>query len=183
MISISRASGLAVLLLALGLGLPARAQTSMQTNLDSLGIDGGQPVKIDADRFEVFDDRKQAIFSGNVILEQGPVRMQTQKLVVTYTGGTDQRQGNIKRLEASGKVIVRSKDQTATGERAVYEVGTRVIRLTGNVVLTQGENVIRGSNLVVDLATGTSKLVSTQSGSGRVQGVFQPGRMQNSGQN
>ena len=98
MISISRASGLAVLLLALGLGLPARAQTSMQTNLDSLGIDGGQPVKIDADRFEVFDDRKQAIFSGNVILEQGPVRMQTQKLVVTYTGGTDQRQGNIKRL-------------------------------------------------------------------------------------
>lgn len=173
----------ALLLLAMSLAASAQVETSLQPDLGGLGIDSGQPVKIDADRFEVFDDRKQAIFSGNVILQQGPVRMQTQKLVVSYTGGTDQQQGSIKRLEASGKVIVRSKEQTATGDKATYEVGTRVIRVSGNVVLTQGENVIRGTDLVVDLTTGTSKLVSTRSGTGRVQGVFQPGGMQNSGQN
>ena len=172
----------AIVLMAMP-SMAAHAQTEMQPNLGQLGIDSGQPVKINADRFEVFDDRKQAIFSGNVILEQGPVRMQTQKLVVSYVGGTEQRQGSIKRLEASGKVIVNSKEQTATGDKATYEVGTRVIRLSGNVVLTQGDNVIRGTDLVVDLTTGTSKLVSTKSGSGRVTGVFQPGGMQNPGQN
>lgn len=151
----------------------------MQPNLGGLGIDSGQPVKIDADRFEVFDDRKQAIFSGNVILQQGPVKMQTSRLLVSYTGGTGQQQGRINRLEASGKVIVTSKEQTATGEKAIYEVGTRVIRLSGNVVLTQGDNVIRGEELVVDLTTGTSKLVGT----GRVRGLFLPGGMQNPGQN
>ncbi|MCC0017105.1 MAG: LptA/OstA family protein [Rhodobiaceae bacterium] len=166
-----------------GASAPAvRAQTP-QPNLGGLGIDGGQPVKIDADRFDVFDDRKQAIFSGNVILEQGEVRLQTHKLVVSYEGGTDQRQGRITRLDASGKVVVHSKDQTATGDSAVYEVASRVIRLKGNVVLTQGKNVIRGTDLIVDLTTGTSKLVSSGSGGGRVQGLFLPGSMQNRGQN
>ena len=178
-----RISAAVIVLAAIASAAVAQTETALQPNLEGLGIDGGQPVKINADRFEVFDDRKQAIFSGNVILEQGPVRMQTQKLVVSYVGGTEQRQGSIKRLEASGKVIVNSKEQTATGDKATYEVGTRVIRLSGNVVLTQGDNVIRGTDLVVDLTTGTSKLVSTKSGSGRVTGVFQPGGMQNPGQN
>ncbi|MFN0265295.1 lipopolysaccharide transport periplasmic protein LptA [Tepidamorphus sp. 3E244] len=170
-----------IALAALSAPMAAMAQSG-QPNLESLGIDGGQPVKIDADRFEVFDDRKQAIFSGNVILEQGPVRMQTRQLVVSYSGGTGQQQGRINRLEATGKVIVTSKDQTATGEKAIYEVGTRVIRLTGNVVLTQNDNIIRGTQLVVDLNTGQSKLESSQ-GSGRVSGSFLPGGMQNPGQN
>lgn len=171
----------AVALIA-GFAASADAQ-SQQPNLEGLGIDGGQPVKIDADRFEVFDDRKQAIFSGNVILEQGPVRMQTQKLVVSYSGGTEQQQGRINKLEASGKVVVRSEDQTATGDRATYVVANRQIRISGNVVLTQGTNVIRGTDLVVDLTTGTSRLVSSSSGTGRVQGLFLPGAMQNRGQN
>ena len=169
-------------MLALACLAPVQAQDS-QRNLDSLGIDGGQPVKIDADRFEVFDARKQAVFTGNVVLRQGEVSLQTHRLVVTYSGGTENQQGRINRLEADGGVVVRSKEQTATGDRAVYEVESRVIRVSGNVVLSQGGNVIRGNALVVDLATATSRLVSSEQGGQRVQGLFLPGDMQNRGQN
>jgi lipopolysaccharide export system protein LptA len=38
------------------------------------------------------------------------------------------------------------------------------------VVLTQGQNVLRGDKLIVDMTTGTSRV---ESNTGRVQGLFQ----------
>ncbi len=171
----------AIVLVAAG---PGHAQTRVDpSDLEGLGIDGGQPVKIDADRLEVFDARKQAIFTGNVVLEQGEVRLQTHRLVVTYSGGSEDQQARINKLEADGGVVVQSRDQTATGDRAVYVVASREIRVSGDVVLSQGGNVIRGNALTVDLVTATSRLVADEQDGQRVQGVFVPGDMQNRGQN
>jgi lipopolysaccharide export system protein LptA len=50
--------------------------------------------------------------------------------------------------------------------------------MTGKVVLSQGQNVMRGSRLVVNLATGQAQLTSTPgvTGSGRVEGLFVPAK-------
>lgn len=168
------AGALAGLLLA---ALPAgevRAQSTV-TDLQGLAVSSDLPVSIDADRLEVFDDRQMALFSGNVKLRQGEVSLQTSTLEVYYSGGAREQQGSITRLEAKGKVLVQSEDQTATGDRAVFDVATRTIRVLGSVVLSQGQNVIRGNELVVDLESGRSRLVANRSGQGqRVQGVFMP---------
>ena len=47
----------------------------------------------------------------------------------------------------------------------------------GNVVVTQGANVLRGDRMVVDLTTGVSRVESGQSKTGerqRVEGLFNP---------
>ena len=49
------------------------------------------------------------------------------------------------------------------------------VTLTGNVVMTQGKNVLRGDSLVVDLTSGVSRVESGKNGQGRVQGLFLPG--------
>lgn len=49
--------------------------------------------------------------------------------------------------------------------------------LTGNVVVTQGANVLRGDRMVVDLTTGVARVESGQSKTGerqRVEGLFNP---------
>jgi lipopolysaccharide export system protein LptA len=67
-------------------------------------------------------------------------------------------------------VVVTQKDQVVTGETAVFETKTNLITMLGGVVLTQGQNVLRGDRLMVDMTTGVSKV---ESGSGgRVQGLF-----------
>jgi lipopolysaccharide export system protein LptA len=81
----------------------------------------------------------------------------------------------IKRLEARGGVVVTQKEQTATGELGIFDMKTNTVTLTGNVVMTQGQNVLRGERLVVDLTSGVSRVESGKNGSGRVQGLFQPG--------
>jgi lipopolysaccharide export system protein LptA len=78
----------------------------------------------------------------------------------------------IERLEATGKVLVTSKDQTASGDSATYDGKTEVLELVGDVVLTQGKNVVRGDRLVVELETGRARVLSTKR---RVQMLLTPG--------
>ncbi len=76
---------------------------------------------------------------------------------------------SIRRLEAKGNVVVTQKDQVVTGETAVFDTKANMITMLGGIVLTQGKNVLRGDRLMVDMATGVSRV---ESDSGRVQGLF-----------
>ena len=49
----------------------------------------------------------------------------------------------------------------ATGERADFDMKTNTVMLRGNVVVTQGGNVMRGDRLVVDLTSGVSRVDGT----------------------
>ena len=147
-----------------------------------------QPVHIEAATLEVRDKDKEATFSGNVNVVQGDTTMRCKSLVVFYEGGEGgaksktlkaadpgpDGQQKIKRLEARGGVVVTQKEQTATGDLGLFDMKTNTVTLSGNVVMTQGRNVLRGERLVVDLTSGVSRVIRPI-GNGRVQGLFQPG--------
>lgn len=160
-----------------------------------------QPVQIEAATLEVREKEKQATFSGNVKVTQGDTGLRAKSLVVFYEdnrdngGKSDSKdsgksankgqmtqatpgpngQQQIKRLEAKGGVIVTQKDQTVTGDIGVFDMRTNTVTMSGNVVMTQGQNVLRGDRLMVDLGTGVSRVESGKSGTGRVQGLFHAG--------
>ena len=75
---------------------------------------------------------------------------------------------SIKRLEASGGVVVTSQDQKATGATGVFDMAANTATLNGDVVLTQGQSVIRGKQLVVDMKTGIAHVL------GGTTGLFVP---------
>jgi lipopolysaccharide export system protein LptA len=51
---------------------------------------------------------------------------------------------------------------------------SNTVTLLGKVVMTQGQNVLRGDRLMVDLTSGVSRVESGKNGQGRVQGLFLP---------
>jgi lipopolysaccharide export system protein LptA len=81
--------------------------------------------------------------------------------------------GQIKFIHATGgKVLVTSKkdEQEATGDEAFYDVKAQKITMTGEeVILTQKKNIVKGSKLLIDLATGRATLETK----GRVQAKFE----------
>lgn len=127
-----------------------------------------KPVHIEAATLEVREKDKLATFSGNVHVVQGDTTMRCKVLVVHYdnntpgamrsatrgAGGSQQ----ISRLEAKGGVIVTQAEQTATGDTGLFDMKSNTITLLGNVVVSQGGNVVRGERLVVDMTTGVSKV-------------------------
>jgi lipopolysaccharide export system protein LptA len=156
------------------------------TPLAGLGTNSKEPIKIDADRLDVFDKENRAVYAGNVVAVQGDTTMRCSTLTIHFDrqragGGTVQRAAAasdqndaIKRIECAGPVTVVSKDQVATSDKADYDrAGGRVI-MTGNVALSQGQNVTRGERLVYDVNAGVANIEATPNG-GRVRGLFVPG--------
>ncbi|ARS28046.1 hypothetical protein KC8_12210 [Sphingomonas sp. KC8] len=157
------------LLLSLATG-PAHAQGSVSA---LKGHNSNAPVDVEADRIEVQDRADRAIFSGNVNVRQGDMAMNAQRLTVAYAGGAGGTQ--IKRLDASGGVTVRSPSETARGSVAIYDLDRRLITMLGNVSLVQGGNTVNGGRLVIDLNSGRSTVDGKGVGGGqggRVTGRF-----------
>jgi lipopolysaccharide export system protein LptA len=202
---------LCAVVIALAACAPAAAQGPLPAAPGPLGMTQGenkdQPVQIEAATLEVRDKNKTATFSGHVEVVQGETTMKCQTLVVFYgqevglstdgapapaaaaktAPGMPQGAQNIRRIEARGGVTVVTKDQNASGELGVYDLKTKTITLSGNVVVSQGQNVIHGERVVVDTATGNARVESGSSGGtggsgptpGRVRALIQPGKGQN----
>jgi lipopolysaccharide export system protein LptA len=169
---------LAGLLCAAGLG-PAVAQ------LDELSgaHDSQAPIEITADTLEVRQSDNLAIFRGDVDAIQGDMLLKADILIVHYRENSETPdQPGISQIDVEGNVFISSPNETAQGERGVYDVDNQKIWLTGKVILTQGDNIIEGERLELDLATGKSKVLSAVSEDGerkRVHGLFVPKKKKN----
>jgi len=144
--------------------------------------DANQPIAISADRFVAEKNPASGnggqitgTYSGNVMITQGEIKMRANTVRINVIGGKPDK------IYANGNVVVNSPSGTATGDNGVYDVAPRLVTLTGHVVLTKGQNVMRGPQLTVNLVTGVAQLgggrttttLPGQSG-GRVQGLFTP---------
>jgi lipopolysaccharide export system protein LptA len=83
----------------------------------------------------------------------------------------------ITKIEAKGEVVITSdKNQTTTSDWAIYDLPAQQVTVGGNVVLTQGENVLKGDRLVIDLKTGESRFENSgnETAGGRIRALFMP---------
>jgi lipopolysaccharide export system protein LptA len=102
----------------------------------------------------------------------------TTQTAPSTTEAAPQQNQQIKRVEAKGNVIVVQKDQTATGDLGVFDMRANTVTMLGNVVISQGLNVVKGDTLTVDMTTGVSRITCGKAQEQcRVQGLFQPGAM------
>ncbi len=185
-------SRLGKLMIVAGIALlfsPFSAQAEEGDSPVGFKTDPDAPIEIEADTLEVEQNAQTATFIGNVVAIQGAIRLRADRLIVTYaqkaegasssddgTGGTE-----ITRIDAKSNVHVMSEDdQSASGDWALYMVADETITMGDAVVLRQGENVIRGQRLNIDLNSGQARVeggVTTTDtenpGSGRVRGLFQ----------
>jgi lipopolysaccharide export system protein LptA len=154
------------------------------------------PIEIHSDTLDVLQNDNKAIFKGNVIATQGTTNMRAAEMVVFYRNNDEKKpvkttaidavsapssatpQG-IYRIEAQGSVIFTTPEETALGDKAIYDVDANTIDLFGgNVTLTRGQNVLKGTRLNHNMATSRSVLTggaATQAGKpARVHGLFVP---------
>lgn len=156
---------LALVLMAALAAAPVLAAET-KTPFGDLGDDSDKPISIKADTQAADFNAETVTYSGDVVIQQGEMILRADEVMAEAPNS------KLTRITASGDVIVTSKDATARAPKAVYETEARMIRLSGGVVLTQGGNTLRGTDLVVDLKAGTATLTST---GGRVEGILQPG--------
>jgi lipopolysaccharide export system protein LptA len=168
---ISRLSAAAAAL-ALFATAPALAATGVQLG----GHDTNAPIAVSADNFTGDLETKVGTYSGNVIVSQGTFKLHADQVQIRTANGKADK------IVASGHVLFDSTSGMASGETGVYELGPRTVTLTGNVVLTKDKNVMRGTQLTVNLDSGKAVLDAKGTATGRVQGLFTPPKKGGGGQ-
>ena len=149
-----------------------QASQGQPNSLQGFSLNRDKPVRIQSATLEVRDKDKVATFSGDVHLVQGDTDLRCKVLVVYYDNEADKPgtkstqpgpsgQQQIRRMEAKGSVIVTQKEQVATGDNGEFDMRSNTVSLIGNVVVTKGEDVVKGQRLVVDLTTGVSRVLSS----------------------
>ena len=196
------AAACALAAVALGEAWAQNSMQGVPNAMQGFSQNRDKPIQIEAASLEVRDKSKEATFAGNVKVVQGDTTMTSKTLVVFYDQGSSGEQppppapgkkaaaksapgapmqsatpgpggsSSIKRLEARGNVVVKQKDQVVTGDKATFDTKANLITMSGGVVLTQCQNVLRGDRLMVDMTTGVSRV---ESDAGRVQALFNQG--------
>ena len=165
---------LPILLAPLALATAAAAVAQSREPVSALkGHNSDSPIDLTADRLEVQDRADRAIFAGNVHVKQDDLTLDTSRLTVAYSSGGGVQ---IKRLDASGGVTVRSPSETARGSFGIYDLDRKLITLVGNVVLQRQGSQLSGQRLVIDLDSGRAVVDGGPAGvgqsGGRVTGHF-----------
>jgi lipopolysaccharide export system protein LptA len=147
------------------------------------------PIRIDANKLEVFDKEQKAVYSGDVIAVRGTATTRSTVMTIFYDNKKAQEKkegtapaapsqaaqdGALKRIEFTGPVSVVNGTQTMTSNKMVYDAIGKIVTLTGSAVVADGPNVQRGELMTYNTETGIATIINPTPG-GRVQGVFTPG--------
>lgn len=131
---------------------PGRPSTRVAPG-GALGIDAfdsDAPFSIRSDELEATEDGSQRslIFRRNVLAKQGDLELRADRLVAEYPEGAKQPS----RLTARGGVSVRQGQREASCRQADYVGSEERIVCSGDAVLRDGQDELRGESIVFDLA-------------------------------
>lgn len=178
-------AGLVLALPALAQQAAPAAQKAKTKGAPFAGFGGNskEPIRVDANKLEVFDKENRGVYSGDVVAVQGQSTLRCAAMTFHYTGGATKKAGavpspagdgnSIRRIECAGPVSVVSGTMSATSKFMVYDAEVETVTFTGNVVIADCDNVQRGERAVYDVKTGRATVDA--GGKGRVQGIFTPG--------
>lgn len=189
-LSAGRAVSLPLLACALAFALPVAdalaqaAQPARPAPMAGIGGNSREPIKIDADRLDVFDRENRAVFTGNVVAVQGETTIRCSAMTVFYERGGNRPgaapanpapaaptgDSAVRKVDCAGPVTVMQRDQVATGNNATFDRVANVVTITGNAALSQGQNVTRGEKVLYNLNTGVANVEG-----GRVRALIVPG--------
>ena len=126
-------------------------------------------VDIEADSMELFEDKNEAVFRGNVRAVRSDVKLWSKVLLVKFKK-SEAGKTEVTWLQTDGTgVKIVTKTQVINGDWMTMDVKANTAVVGGNVTVKQGTSVVKGSKLDVDLNTNESKFSG-----GRVKGSFLP---------
>lgn len=162
---------LSAMLFAALLASPAAAQ---------LATNSSAPVDITADELETINSGCTSIWRGNAEALQDTARLRANTLTADFQikpGGKAGGCGDLIRMRADGSVYYVTPQQKVHGDSAVYDAANDTLTVTGDVVATQGQNVLRGSRMVFNTRTGQGHMEGAAKGRNKAErprGVFYP---------
>lgn len=156
------------LLILLGLGLAGGTALAQATS-------GNGPIEVAADDLVYDPAAGVSTLVGNASVAQDGAVLRAPRIRVTYLRGTGATNGDIDKVYTEGETFYVTPTEKVRGDRAVYDAPASTVQFFGNVVVVQGQSVLKGSQLTLNTKTRASTMRGID---GRVRAVIFPNRGQ-----
>jgi lipopolysaccharide export system protein LptA len=120
----------------------------------TIAQDTSLPVEVTSDDLSVDQQTGTAIFTGNVVISQGDMRLSASRVMVVYRASAE----GIAKMEATGGVTLVSGNDAAEAERADYSIDEGTIVMSGSVLLAQGASALTADTMTIRLRDGTAQM-------------------------
>ncbi len=142
----------------------------------ALSTDRNQPITIEADEAMIDDIKGIAVYTGNVIVAQGSIQINSEKLTLHYTDKQTLEKavavGNPVRFKQTpdGK----KPDLHAKAQIMEYYAHKDMLHLTQEAMVWQGEDKFTGAHISYDTKRGIIRAGKGKNKNGRVSVTIQP---------
>ena len=138
-------------------------------------IDKNEPIEINSDRMDAYNEEKMVMFSGHAVVKQGDKVLKADELKIHYkdepkakikkkSKATFETGNMMEKITAVGNVTSTQGERTVTGDEATYYHESGQVIITGNVVMREGNNMIKGCKATIYLNENRGKLEECEPG-------------------
>jgi len=139
---------------------------------ESKVVDKSQPIDITSDKVEAYWKENLIIFRGNVVARQKDMVIYADSLeAVTIEEGK-----GIDRVTAGGNVKIQQGFRVANCQKAIFYNLDQKMVLTGDPKVSEGENIVSGDEIIVDIDKNRVEVKGGSSGRGKA--TIQPGEFE-----
>lgn len=104
------------------------------------------PWDFACDDIRLFNKENRTQCRGHVVITRDDIRITCD----LFEAFTDEKR-NLRRMVCVENVILQKEDGRSTSEKAEFEADNQTLTLTGNPIVRQGDNEIKGDVIVYDL--------------------------------
>ena len=123
-----------------------------------LKISYSDEIMIESEELVITNEPLTTTFVGNVYAFDNEIKICSDKILILYT----ETEKKIDQIKSFGNTTLVRENQEIISESMTYFVIDKKIYAKGGVILTQDENIMKGSELSVDLVKSTSIMKSNK---------------------
>ena len=129
---------------------------------------------VESKKIILFDD------SNNIAEAEGDVKIILSNKTIIYAdkvrANFEPTNKTLKTAVAIGNVVIENKDKgrKSKADKGVYNSSNEMVKLTGNVTITNQKSKVSGSRGITNLKTGISNILGDPKKKKRVKGIFSP---------
>ncbi|MCB1829612.1 MAG: lipopolysaccharide transport periplasmic protein LptA [Chromatiaceae bacterium] len=142
--------------------------------VSALESDSEQPIYVEADGADINDKTGVSVYTGNVVVTQGSIKLNASKVTVTQKGEKSDHilaEGNPVEFEqkTSDKGLIKGRANTAD-----YHIDSEIVYMVGDAIMIQGKDTFRSDRITYDRVKGQVKAGASAKGQQRVRIAVQP---------
>ena len=141
----------------------------------TMGQSGEQPTRITAQKLIYNQASREVEFVGQVHVVRPDFELWCRTMSVILAEEQKEQAGKnpgIERIVARDEVRTKTNGRESLSDKAVYQTGSEVITLEGNVLIKEELNKIEGDRVILYLNENRAEIFSKEGG--RVNAVFYP---------